>query len=116
MKLEVPNLKASLSDGVPVMMGSKEGVASKFRERQSLKHLLNVHYIRHRLPLACADSSNQLNFLKEFQLILTQQWVFSNNSPNVYLKTAHKMHNIETLHDNKRKKVAKKVKKTVNTR
>ena len=98
------------------MTGSKGGVSAKLREHQSLKHLLSVYYIRHRLPLACADSSNQLNFLKEFQLILTQQWVFSNNSPNVYLKTAHKMHYIETLHDNKRKKVVKKVKKAVNTR
>ena len=42
-----------------------------------------------------------------------------NNSPkrlNVYLKTAHKMNNIETLPDNKRKNVVKKVKKAVNTR
>ena len=72
LKLKALNLNAFSPDGVPVMMGSKGGVTAKLREHQSLKHLLNVHYIRHRLPLACADSSNQLNFLKEFELALTQ--------------------------------------------
>ena len=113
LKLEVPNLKAFSSDGVPVMMDSQGGVTTKLREHQSLKHLLSVHCIRHRLPLACADSSNQLNFLKEFELTLTQLWVFSNDSPDVYLKAAHKMHNMETLPDSKRKNVVKKVKKVM---
>ena len=69
--------------------------------------------------MACSDSSNQLNFLKEFEVTLTQLWVFSNNSPkklDAYLNTAHKMHNTETLPDKKRKNVVKKVRKTVNTR
>ena len=73
----------------------------------------------HRLALACADSSDQLNFLKELELTLTQLWAFFNNSPkrlNIYLKTAHKIHNIETLPGSKRKDVVKKVKKAVNTR
>ena len=61
LKLEVPNLKAFSSDGVPLITGSKGGVAAKLRENQSLKHLLNFHYISYGLPLACADSSNELN-------------------------------------------------------
>ena len=101
------------------MTGSKGGVTVKLREHQNLNYLLNVQYIRHRLPLACSDSSNQLNFLKEFEVTFTQLWVFSNNSPkrlDAYLNTAHKMHNTETLPDKKRKNVVKKVRKTVNTR
>ena len=42
-----------------------------------------------------------------------------NNSPkrlNVHLKTAHKMHNMKTVPDNKRKNVFKNIKKAVNTR
>ena len=69
--------------------------------------------------MACADSSKQLNFLKEFELTLTQLWTFFNNSPkrlNIYLKTAHKIHNMETFSDNKRKNVVKKLKNEVNTR
>ena len=72
--------------------------------------------IRHCLPLTCADSSNQLKFLNEFELTLTQLRVSSNNTPSVYLKTAHKMHNMEALPDNKRKNVVKKIKKAVNAR
>ena len=101
------------------MTGSKGGVTAKLREQQSLKHLLNVHNMRHRLPLACAGSNNQFNFLKEFELTLTQSRVFSSNSPNrlnVYLKTAHQMDNMETLAYKKRKNVVEKVKKAVNTR
>ena len=119
LKLEVPSLKAFSLDGVPVMTGSKGGVAVKLREHQSLNHLLNVHYICHCLPLACSDSSNQFNFLKEFDVTLTQLWVFSNNSPkrlHVYLNTAHKMHNMETMPDKKRKNGVKKVKKALNAR
>ena len=33
------------------MTYSKGSVAAKLREHQSLKHLLDVHYIRHRLYL-----------------------------------------------------------------
>ena len=43
-----------------------------------------------------------------------QLGAFFNNSPkglNIYLKTAHKMHNMETLPDNKHKNVVKKVKR-----
>ena len=86
------------------MTGSKGGVSAKLREHQSLKHLLSVYYIRHRLPLACADSSTQLNFLKYFESTLTQLLVFSNNSPNrlnLCLKTAHKMYNMDTFPDKK---------------
>ena len=42
-----------------------------------------------------------------------------NSSPkrlNVHLKTAHKMHNMKTVPDNKRKNVFKNIKKAVNTR
>ena len=124
LKLELPNLKAFSSDGASVMTGSKGGIAAKLREHQNLKYLLNVHCIYHRPVLACADSSNQLNFLKEFELTLTQLWTFFNNSPkrlNIYLKyealkTAHNIHNMDTLPDSKRKNVVKKVKKAVNMR
>ena len=101
------------------MTGSKRDIAAKPREYQSLKHLLNVHCICHHLALACADSSNQLNFLKVFEITLTQLRAFFNKLPkrlNIYLKTAHKIHNMETMPDNKRKNVVKKVKKAANTR
>ena len=91
----------------------------KTERTPELETFAKVHCICHRLALACAGSSNQLNFLKEFELTLTQLWALFNNSPkrlNIYLKTACNMHNMETLPDNKGKNVAKKVKKAVNRR
>ena len=115
----MPNLKAFSSDGASVITGSKGGVTAKLREHQSLEHLLNVHSMCHSPALACADSSNQHQFLKEFELTLTQLWASFNNSPkkfNIYQKAAHNIHNMETLPDNKRKNVVQKVKKAVNRR
>ena len=78
------------------MTGSKGGVAAKLREHQSLKDLLmfTVYVIVWHWPVQ-AQVTKRLN---------------------IYLKTACNMHNMETLPDNKRKNVAKKVKKAVNRR
>ena len=66
-------------------------------------------------------SSNQLNFLKEFELTLTQLWAFFNNSPkrlNICLNPAQKIRNMETLPGSKRENVVKKLiqVKAINTR
>ena len=93
------------------MPGSKGSAAAKLRKHQSLKHLLNVHYVI-AITTSCADSSN--HFLKKFEVAFRQLSVFSNNSSmrlNVYLNTAHKMHNMETLPDSKRQNVVNKSKK-----
>ena len=92
--LELKNLKAFSSDGASVMTGGNTGVAARLRQHQVLKCMLNVHCICHRLALACADSSDQLTFLKEFETTLIQLWAFFKNSPkrlNIYTKTALKM-------------------------
>ena len=62
LQLELPSLKAFPSGGGSVMTGSKEGVAAKLREYQSLRSRLDVHSVCHHLALVCADSSNQHNF------------------------------------------------------
>ena len=98
--LELKNLKAFASDGASVMTGVNNGVAARLREHQVLRHMLNIHCICHRLALACADSSNQLTFLKDFEDTLIQLWAFFKNSPkrlNIYAKTALKMYDLDTL-------------------
>ena len=112
-KLEIRStkFKAFSSDGVPLITGSKGGVAAKLRENQSLKHLLNVHYISYGLPYWPVQTQVTTLIFEESELTLTQLRVFSNNSPktlNDYLKTAHKMHNMVALRDNKRKNVIEK--------
>ena len=116
--LELKNLKAFSSDGASVMTGSKSGVAARLKENEVLKCLINIHCICHRLALACADSSNQLTFLNDFESNLIQLWAFFKNSAkrlNVYAKTALKMHDLDVLPKEK-KKVVRKVKKAVCTR
>ena len=61
LQLELQSLKEFPSGGGSVMTGSKEGVAAKLREYQSLRSRLDVHSVCHHLALVCADSSNQLN-------------------------------------------------------
>lgn len=95
-------------------MTSSKGIATKTTDLETF-----VEYSLYILSsaLACADSSNLLNFLKEFELTLSQIREFFNNSPKrllFYIKTAHKMHNMETHPDNKRKNVAKEVKDSQN--
>ena len=117
--LELKNLKAFSSDGASVMTGGNTGVAARLRQHQVLKCMLNIHCICHRLALACADSSDQLIFLKEFETTLIQLWAFFKNSPkrlNIYTKTALKMHDLDSLPPKKKKNVVKKIKKAVNTR
>ena len=117
--LELKNLKAFSSVGASVMTGGNTGVAARLRQHQVLKCMLNIHCICHRLALACADSSDQLTFLKEFETTLIQLWAFFKNSPkrlNIYTKTALKMHDLNSLPPKKKKNVVKKIKKAVNTR
>ena len=81
-----------------VMTGSNGDVFAKTREHLSLKSLLNVHCVC--LTLVHAGSSKELQFLKYFELTLMQRYTFFKNSPkrlNNYLKTAHKMHNLDTF-------------------
>ena len=82
------------------MTGVNTGVAARLRENEELKNLLNIHCICHRLALACADSSAQLTFLKDFETTLIQLWEYFKNSAkrlNTYTKAALKMHDLDTL-------------------
>ena len=70
------------------MTGSK-GIATKTTD---LETFVEYSLYISSSTLACADSSNQLNFLKEFELTLSQIREFFNNSPKrllFYIKTAY---------------------------
>ena len=101
LKLEVPNQIRWSTFNV----GFQRKCRCKTEKTPELETFIECS-LRHRLPLAYAD-----HFLK---VTLRQLSVFSNKSPkrlNAYLNTAHKMHNMETLPDNKRKNVVNKRKK-----
>ena len=57
-KLEVKKLTGLASDGASVMTGKRNGVASLLRKES--KVILNVHYICHRLALACGNANDDV--------------------------------------------------------
>ena len=69
-KLEVSKLTGLATDGASVMMGKRNGIASKLREESKL--LLSVHCICHRLVLACNNSNDYVAYIKTVEKILIQ--------------------------------------------
>ena len=43
--------------------------------------MINVHCICHRLALTCSDTGDELQFVKDFELTMTQLWKFFKDSP-----------------------------------
>ena len=63
------------------MTDAEDGVAAKFREINDFKTMINVHYICHRLALACSGTRGELQIVKDFELTMTQLWKFFKDSP-----------------------------------
>ena len=74
--LQLENLKGFASDGASVMRGKYNGVAAKFKELESCKTMINIHCIRHRLALACADTGDAFKFIQEFEKTMLDLWSF----------------------------------------
>ena len=70
--LELSDLKAFSSDCASVMTGVDGGVAAKLRRMDSCETMINVHCICHRLALACSETGNELQFVKDFELTMIQ--------------------------------------------
>lgn len=119
LDLKLLHLKAFSSDGASVMTGCRDGVATKFRQLQECRTMINVHCICHRLALACADTGDELKFINVFELVLTQLWKFFKDSPKrlkIYIKVAMQSKNFETMSKRKKKKIVHRVKKACRTR
>jgi hypothetical protein len=111
LKLDLKGVKALCSDGASVFTGRREGVAVLFRKQEQCKNMINIHCICHRLALACADAGDDLLFVKDFELTLTQLWDFFKKSPKrlkIYVKVAMNFRSFDTL--SKRKSCLKLVK------
>ena len=79
--------------------------------------MLNFHCICQRLALACCDSGNETEYIKEVEGILTQIWKFfeySQKRLNNFIKIQTELHNI-TLAGQTKQAVAKKVRKACRT-
>ena len=63
-------MKSFLSDGASVMTGIHNGVAARLKRVNNV--ILNFLCICHRLALACCDTGNETEHIKEVEGILTQ--------------------------------------------
>lgn len=98
------------------MLGKKTGVAALLRE--ICPSLLKIHCICHKLALACADSNENLKYIKDVELLLRQLWNYFENSPKrmaSYLKIQLELKNMN-LSKGATKNVARRSKKACRTR
>ena len=119
LELPLANLKAFVSGRVSVMTGRETGVAARFRELVECNKLLNVHYVCHRLVLACSDTGDELKIISDFDLTMTQLLKFLKNSAKrlkIYIKTAIECRDFEKLLKREKKRVIRTMKKAVRTR
>ena len=72
--LNINKMKSFVGDGASVMTGIHNGVAVRLKRVNNV--MLNFHCICHRLALACCDSGNETEYIKEVEGILTQIWNF----------------------------------------
>ncbi|KAJ8043554.1 hypothetical protein HOLleu_10692 [Holothuria leucospilota] len=66
------------SDGASVMVGRRNGVASKLREE--IPTLINIHCVAHRLALAAGQAATGIPYVVKFKEIIQQLYQFYQNS------------------------------------
>ena len=80
LKIGVPpsKLVGFGSDGASVMLGSKNGVATKLREHNPF--MVNVHCVAHRFALCTSQGANKVSLIKGFVETLTSLYYFFQHS------------------------------------
>ncbi|XP_052212530.1 zinc finger protein 862-like [Dreissena polymorpha] len=74
LHLPLDRMCAFGSDGAPVMVGSKNGVAAQLRKL--VPHLINNHCVAHRLALAAGQAANGLTYMLKFKDIIGDLYRF----------------------------------------
>ena len=78
-ELLIENLKSFVSDRANVMAGERNGLAACLQRLN--QSIVNFHCTCHKLALACGDSGDQINYIKDVETTLTSIWKFFQNSP-----------------------------------
>ena len=66
LKIKISNLKVFASDGASIMVGKKVSVETKLKINFALK-MFNIHFICHRLALACANTCDDYKFIRNVE-------------------------------------------------
>ena len=78
-----------------------------------------MHCTCHRLALACSDTEDELQFVKDFELTMTQLWKFFKDSLKrikLYIRVAMQSKNFDAMSKRQKRKVVLCVKKACRTR
>ena len=68
-ELFIENLKSFVRDEANAMVGERNGVAARLKRLH--QSIVNFHCICHKLALACEDSGDQINYIKDVETTLT---------------------------------------------
>ncbi|XP_071146049.1 zinc finger protein 862-like [Mytilus edulis] len=115
LQMDVKKISGLCTDGASVMVGKKDGLASKLKKENS--SLIAVHCICHRLALACTDTNVKLKSIGNVEQIMLQLWKLFHYSPKkmaLFLKHLQNYRNliINTSIEEKCCKILKKACKT----
>ena len=116
LKIPLKNLRGLATDGASVMTGKTRGLAALLKN--DVTSLVAVHCVCHRLALACIDTNEELQVIKNVETEVTQLWKIFENSPKklaAYLKVQEEMKKI-TLGAKASRKIGKRLKKACKTR
>ena len=68
--LELKKMKSCVTDGAGTMIGRQNGMAAIIK--REVPDLINTRCVCHRLALACAHASKELNYIKKVEGLLLQ--------------------------------------------
>ena len=104
LKLTTEKCSSFVSDGANVMLGARSGLATQLKELNPT--LISVHCICHKLALACADTSKDLDYIAGVEHDLRTLWKAMENSPkgtNMYFAVQEELKSLR-LQDQRLKK------------
>ena len=116
-ELPVDHLIALCTDEASVMTGKNSGVAARLKDLN--RHLVSIHCICHKLPLACYDTNEGLAYVQEVERWLLHVWKFFYNSPKrlaAYLKIQMSVKQLQEPSKEAKNKCMRRLAKATRTR
>lgn len=115
LKITTEKCSRFVSGFANMMLGARSGLATRLKELNLT--LISVHCICHKLALACADSSKDLDYITVVECDLRTLWKAMENSPkrtNMHLSVQEELRSLRL--QNQSKIVAGRLKKACHTR
>ena len=111
-QLDIKDMMGLATDGASVLVGTREGVASKLKQDNPC--IIAIHCVCHRLALACTDSNEYTKYIQDVSGILRQTWKHFENSPKrmaLLMKVLTNVNEVRVSSTKGKKVLAKKLKK-----